>query len=491
MKFLKQLLQSSIATAVMLAIVGFFMLIQVIPFNSEILVQFLIGAVFLVVGQAVFLTAIDGSIIKTGRAVGSALMKYRKIWIIIIFGFLFGFVSTLAEPDIQVLVEEITGSNAFLPNWLLLGIFSASCGLFICFGLVRILKSFPLKYILLVIYGIILVLCCFVPESYIGISFDAGGATTGCVTVPFILALSIGICAIRAKNSKNDTFGVVAIASTGPILAMLILGIIFGAPTASGTEVVETVTFISTVLSVLKSVALAFAPLILTFIIAQIFIIKLPMKEVIQILIGFLMSAIGLILFLTGIYYGFEVMGKFIGENLLISPRWLFMIMGACLAFCMVFTDPAIVILVEQVEEVTAGLLHKKVIYIVVALGVVMAVLLSFVHIIFGISLLYILLPFVALSIILNFFIPKIFTAIAFDSGGIASGTMAVGFILPICIGMCKALEIDELIGGFGIIGLVATMPIIAVQIFGLIYRIKSDYLKKKEAKNNEKTEEV
>ena len=481
MKFLKQLFQSFVATGVMLLLVVFFMLVGVIPYNAEVFGHFLIGAAFLVIGQAVFLTAIDESIISVGKTVGSAIMKKRKAWIVILFGFVFGFVSTIAEPDVMVFASQISGLNPFLSTWFLLSLFSIACGLFVCFGFARILKNIPLKYILLGIYGIIIALCFVVPECYIGIAFDAGGTTTGCITVPFILAIAIGVCAIRGQNSKNDTFGIVAIASTGPILAVLILGAIFGTPTTEVARETLHVGLGETLISVIQSVGIAFLPLVLTFVIAQFVILKFPIKEAIRIFIGFIISALGLVVFLTGIYYGFEVMGEYIGNAVLLSPKWVFLILGVMLGFCIVFTDPAIVVLVQQVEEVTAGLLHKKVIYITLAIGVALAVMLAFVHIMFSVSLLYLLIPICALTLILNFFIPKIFTAIAFDSGGIASGTMAVGFILPICLGICEAMQLDSLISGFGIIGLVATVPILTVQIFGLIFRIKSNKLKSEE----------
>lgn len=475
MKFIKQLLHSAIAVSAIICIVVFLMLFGAIPFDMNFFLKFLIGAILLIVGQSIFLVAIDGSIIKLGRAVGSALMKRKNIWIIVLFGFLFGLVSTIAEPDVQVLVNEITGINSFFSAWFLLSIFGIGCGLLVCFGLIRIVKSIPLKWVLLCLYGIVLILWFFVPESYIGIAIDGGGVTTGSVTVPFILALTIGICAIRGTNSKNDSFGLIAITSIGPIIAILLLGIIFGEPLGAVETTSSITSFSGIIMSVIEDVSLALSPLILTFIITQFTILKLPIKQVFQILFSFIITAIGLVVFLVGVYYGFSEMGTYIGNAMILSSSPVFILLfGLIIGFCIVFSDPAIIILANQVDEVTSGLLRKKVIYITLGIGVALAICLAFVHVIFSVNLLYFVVPLYIIILTLNFFIPKIFTAISFDSGGIASGTMSVAFILPICLGMCETLGNNLLLYGFGIIGLIATVPILTVQLLGLIYKIKS-----------------
>ncbi|MDD4815989.1 MAG: DUF1538 domain-containing protein [Clostridia bacterium] len=482
MKFLKQFFSSLLATSTIVALVFLLLLCGVIPYDSTIFVKFLIGAGLLSLGQAIFLVSVDQSVIKMGESIGSSLMKIKKVWIIILFGFLFGMVSTIAEPDVQVLVGQLTGISSFFTTFMLLSLIGIGCGLLVSFAIFRILKNISLRWVLIVLYAIIFVLAMFCPESYLGFSFDAGGVATGSITVPFILALVIGICAIKGKNSKKDSFGAVAIASTGPIIAVLLLGVLFGEPANTISSGELTTSFVGIFKNEFLDVCLAISPLIITFIITQFSMLKLPLKQAIKIVVGLVTAGLGLIFFLTGIYFGFSEMGTFIGQNIASGINlWIIFVFGLLIGMVIVYTDPATVVLVQQIEKVTSGFLKKKLVFITIGIGVSLAILITFFHIVFKISLWYIFAPLYALMLILNFFIPKIFTAIAFDSGGIASGTMTVAFILPICMGMCTALGNDILLYGFGLAGLVATLPILTIQILGLIYNLKKKQILKKE----------
>lgn len=484
MKFLKQLLYSGIATGVIVLAVFALFLFGAIPYSPEFVNKFLIGAGLLVVGQAIFLVAIDASIIKLGKLVGNELMKKKNVWIIVVFGFLFGLVTTIAEPDVQVMVSEIVELNPFFSTWMLMSICGIGCGLFVCFALVRILKNISLKWLLFALYAIIIVLSCFVPDMYIGIAFDMGGVTTGSVTVPFILALATGICAIRGKHSTSDTFGVIAVASIGPVLAMLILGMIVGEPSTCVTQTVETSGFLPTLINCLGDVAIAFLPMIAIFVIAQFSMLKLAWKQVLKILIGFIASAVGLVVFLTGIYFGFSSMGLYIGEAFMMgTSEFVVILFGIIIGCLFVFTDPSIVVVVGQVEEITLGLLKKRVVFITLGIGISLAVALAFMYVLFQVHILFFLVPLLLSSIIINFFIPKIFTALAFDSGGVASGTMAVAFVFPICIGLGSGIAGCTVSSGFGMIGIIATVPILAMQILGLVFKYKQRKLARREGK--------
>ncbi len=487
MKFLRQLKQCFIATVAILALVFLLFLFGVIPYDASIFTNFLIGSILLIIGQTIFLVAIDESIIGTGRNIGAKLFKLKKVWILLIFGFLFGLVSTIAEPDVQVLIGELLDVNPFIGSFILLSIFGIGSGFFVSFALFRILKNISLKWVLLVLYSIIITLCFFVPESYVGLAFDAGGVATGSITVPFLLAVIIGICAIRSGSKKEDSFGAVAIASTGPIIAVLILGVVFGAPEVSSSYQPESASFWAILAEQAKDVGWALSPLLLTFIITQFALLKLPKKQALKVFVGFIVASFGLICFLTGIYFGFSSMGNFIGVNLITNAEyWFILLFGVFIGSLLVFTDPATIVLVEQVEEVTAGFLKKTVVFTTLAIGVALAVLLAFVHVIYQVSFYYLLIPIYVVCIVLNFIIPKIFTSIAFDGGGIASGTMVVAFILPICVGMSSALGQDIMLYAFGVAGMVATTPILTVQILGLIFMIKTSYDKKKDKKEKQ-----
>ncbi|MDD3232029.1 MAG: DUF1538 domain-containing protein [Clostridia bacterium] len=476
MNFIKQFSKSLIAVFAILMLVFLLLLLGVIEYNSEIFGRFFIGAGLLALGQSVFLTAIDESVIKAGRAIGNSIMRIKNIWIVLLFGFIFGFVTTIAEPDVQVLVGELLDINPLMSSFLLISIFGIGAGLLIVLAFIRILKNLKLKWILLFLYAIIFILATFCPETYFGLAFDSGGVSTGVITVPFILSLMIGICAIRSGSGKDDNFGAAAIISTGPIIAVLCLGIILGPTDNIVSYTPENAAFITVLIDQICNVVLALSPLILTFLVMQFFLLKIPTKSVVKILIGFLIVGIGLICFLTGIYYGFSTMGIFIGNSLaLSSSQWFVIIFGFFIGWALVFTEPAIIVLVEQIEDVTTGFLKKSTVFVTLACGVAFAVSLAFIRIFYQISLWYFLLPFYAICIILNFIVPKIFSSIAFDGGGIAAGTMAVAFILPICVGICNAFGYDIIIYAFGVVGLVATAPILAVQVLGLIYMINKN----------------
>jgi hypothetical protein len=486
MAFVKQFKNSSIAVLGILALVFLLLLVGVIPFDETIFGKFLLGASLLIIGQTVFLVTIEKSIIKIGRSVGSSLMKFKKPWIIIFFGFLFGLVSTIAEPDVQVLVSELLDVNPFISSFLLISVFGIGAGSFVSLALIRILKNIELKYILLILYSIIFILAAFCPENYLGLAFDSGGVSTGAITVPFILSLIIGVCAIKSGSTKDDNFGAAGIISTGPIITILILGIIFGAPQGTYSYVPFNAPFFDVLVNQIKDVGLALSPLLLTFLISQFTFLKLSAKQTVRIFIGLIIAGLGLVFFLTGIYYGFSAMGTFIGEAITSTVAdWFILLFGFLIGFIIVFTEPAVIVLVSQIEEVTAGFMKKKTVFVALAIGVALAVLLSFVHILYSVSWWYFLIPFYAVSIALNFIIPKIFMSIAFDGGGIASGTMSVAFILPICIGISEELGQEIMINAFGVIGLVATIPIFTLQILGLIYKLSQ--IKRERKLKNEK----
>ena len=486
MSFLKRLGQSAIATIAIMAVVFLLMAVGVLPFESKLVIAFLIGGAMLAIGQAMFLVGIDLSILEVGRRAGTRLMRMKKIWLILIFGLVFGFVTTIAEPDAQVLIAQITSFNPFLSTWLILSLFGIGAGLFVSFALFRVLKKVPLKYCLLVLYAIIFILAIFAPSEYLGFSFDAGSVATGTITAPFLLSLVIGICSVRSGSTKDDNFGAVAIVSTGPIIAVLILGIIAGPMASAGVETEAAVGFVPILVENIKDVSIALSPLLVIFILLQIFILKLPLRQAFKALVGFLIAYIGLITFLTGVFYGFSPMGTFVGENLAGQSTWLILLLGAVLGFLIVFTEPSILVLAGEVEDVTSTLLKKWVIYLALGVGIAISVVLGLVHVVYNVNLWYILLPVMAVDILLSFVIPPIFTGIAFDSGGIASGTMTVAFILPICTGLSGIINGGNIITeAFGLAGIVASVPILTIEILGLIYMVLDKKNRRQHDKRN------
>lgn len=484
--FLKKLLQSLVATVAIMTVVFLLLAFGVLSFDKDLFMAFVIGSALLAFGQALFLVGIDLSILEVGRRAGTRLMRMKKVWLILLFGLLFGFVTTIAEPDAQVLISQITSFNPFLSTWLILSLFGIGAGFFVSFALFRVLKKISLKYCLLILYIIIFVLAIFAPNEYLGFSFDAGSVATGTITAPFLLSLVIGICSVRSGVSKDDNFGAVAIVSTGPIIAVLLLGIIVGPMANSSTSIVTETTLISVLVENIKDVSIALSPLIIIFILLQIFILKLPVRQALKALVGFVTSYVGLICFLTGVSYGFSPMGKFVGESLAGLNTGIILLLGAVLGFLIVFTEPSILVLAGEVEEVTSKLLKKWVIYVALGVGIAISVVLGLVHVVYQVNLWFIFLPVMSVAVILSFVVPPIFTGIAFDSGGIASGTMTVAFILPICIGLSASLNGgDSFVEAFGLAGIVASVPIITIEILGLIYMLMNKNKRSQNGKRN------
>ncbi len=463
---INRLKECSIAISFLIAIVSLCFIFGVIPFNTTIFVNFIWCSLILIFGQVLFLTGADNSILIVGKHLGTAFMKLKKIWLILLFGAIFGLVATLAEPDVQVLASFI-GANSGM-KILFAFVTGLGVGLFTLLAFVRILKGIPLKYMLLFAYILIVILALLIPEDLFAISFDASGMTTGVVTTPFLLSLTIGICSIRASNKKEDNFGVVAIASAGSIIAVEIMSL-FLSPGSLSIKIENNSNFFIVLLQCLAEVSLAIAPLLIIFIAMQIFIFKFPKKYVTKILLGFLMSSLGLILFLSAVVFGLSPMGEFLGKE--INSRIILIILSLAFGLLLVFTEPAVKILLQQIEEVSSGLVKRKYILLSISFAVAIALLLSMLKVFFDFSIWWYLAPLIFLAIILTFFTPPIFYAIAFDSGTIVTGTILVSFILPFFVGVSNTQYASSL-NALGLIGITTLFPIIAIEILGIIYHI-------------------
>ncbi len=455
------------------------------PIGKELIWRFIIGAIFIIFGLAIFLFGADLAIQPIGQQVGSAITRKRNLTLLIISGIFLGFLINVAEPDLLVLarqVEQVTGG--ILSQWSLVIVVSIGIGIMVSIGLARIVFKVPLNKLLTVIYGVIFLLVILSSESILGIAFDSGGATTGSMTVPFILSLGLGVASTQgSKQSEEDSFGLVGIASTGPMLAVLTMGVLAGIKTLSGslpqaeinTGIISP--FFIRMPNVIHEVALAMIPLIILFLIFQFTLIKLSRKPFVKILKGLLYTFIGFVLFLSGVNEGFMEAGTAIGHAVAsYGNNWIVILTGFVLGFTVIFAEPAVYVLNEQIEDVTSGHIKKSNILYSLSIGVALAVSLSMVRILVpGMKLWHLLVPGYILAIILSHFAPKIFVGIAFDSGGVASGPMTATFILAFAQGVADATPgADVLLDGFGVIAMVALTPLIALQIFGLLYKRKA-----------------
>ena len=456
--------------------------LTVVNAPGEFILSFLIGAVLLSGGMILFTLGADVSMMRMGRAVGSHITKSRKIPFIALICFVLGVIVTVAEPDLRVLADSVPIVDTMV---MILSV-ALGVGIFLAVSFFRVYLQIKLSYILIAMYALAfaLALSPLIPDNFVAAAFDSGGVTTGPITVPFIMALGVGLASVRGdKTSYEDSFGLVALCSIGPILTVLILGAFND---ASGvTAEAESYSVFSSVGEVFSAyitafpeyfgeVAAALLPILVFFIIFQITSLRLDKTEVVKIAVGMVYTYLGLVLFLTGVNVGFMPMGAFIGKELASGELiWLLIPVCAVIGWFIVAAEPAVHVLKQQVEEVTQGAVNGKSMGIALAVGVAVSAALSMLRVITGISIWYIIIPGYLFSLAMTFFVPPIFTAIAFDSGGVASGPMTATFLLPLAIGACRAVGGDILTDAFGLVALVAMTPLVTIQLLGLISRLK------------------
>lgn len=457
-----------------LPIVGFFVIVHFAfyRFETEVFVSFLIGSAIFIVGQVILMVGTEKALVPMGEYVGNSSDKISKFFIILLFGFLFGLFSTVAEPDLQVFAGQAALAGFVVPKIVLIFGAGFGMGIFIALALYRIVSKIPLNVMLFSSYAIIFILAIFVPESSFAIALDAGVTTTGVVTTPFLLALGIGVARVKSvssRGSSEDSFGVVAMSSLGAVIAVLVLSIIYqGGGAGASAEVVVDNTPLW--LEILKNVSLSLIPLIAIFFIFAMIFVKISRREAGKLLLGSLVTFVGCYLFLFGIEYGFVGMGKAFGAFLYRTDiKILTYVICSAFAFFICFSEPAVKVLADQVEKMTHGNIKSVVVIATIGIGVLLAIVLSILRIYYEISLIIYAGIFIGLALILSFFVPKTFTAIAFDSAGAASGSLSVAFLFPIMLGLAGDISIGS---AFGVIAMTGITPVVVVQVLGLMYSV-------------------
>lgn len=449
------------------------------PISPSILLCFLAGAVLLVVGMMFFTLGAEMSMSMMGERVGTCLTKSKNLAVTVILGFLLGFIITISEPDLQVLAELVPS----VPNMVLILAVACGVGIFLVIALLRMLFSIALPPLLLIFYAMVFILSVFVPKDFLAVAFDSGGVTTGPMTVPFIMALGVGICATRSdRHAADDSFGLVALCSIGPILAVMVLGMVFrpGEGTYTATAIPDIsdsvelfLLFASELPRYLEEIAVSLLPIILFFLVFQVLVLKLTKRKLMKIAVGLVYTYVGLVLFLTGVNVGFMPAGNYLGQVLgSFSYPWILVPIAVVMGYFIVKAEPAVYVLNKQVEEMTDGAISEKAMGHALSIGVAIAVGLSMIRVLTGISILWFLLPGYAVALMISFFVPKIYTAIAFDSGGVASGPMTTAFLLPLAQGACTALGGNIVTDAFGVVAMVAMTPPITIQLMGLASRL-------------------
>ncbi len=471
---LKKIKESMVSVLPVVAIVFILNLTPVVNFSANEIITFLISAVFLIAGIGLFNMGADMAMTPMGEHIGSGLTKLKSILILLSVCFAMGILITVAEPDLSVLanqVKDIINSTALI---LTIGV---GVGLFLVLAILKIVFRRPLSSILMFFYMMLFALTSLLiingNEALIPLAFDSGGVTTGPITVPFIMALGVGIAsAIGGKNSGENSFGLIALCSVGPMLAVLLLGTTTSGDLAFTPEYAMDNAFISIIhklVDTAEEVGLALGLIVGFFVILQVVCLKLPKKKLIQIAIGIGYTFVGLVIFLASVSIGFMPIGYKLGTEMAENPIIL-VVFAFVVGMVVVLAEPAVHVLNKQVEEITEGTVSRLSMMIALSIGVGLSIGLSTIRIVFGFSLLYYLIPGYLISLGLSLFVPGLYTAIAFDSGGVASGPLTSSFILPFAVGACVAINRGAsavLTDAFGIVAMVAMAPLITIQLLG------------------------
>ena len=474
----------------------------IVPLDKYLLARFVVGGLLLIIGLTIFLLGVDLGIQPMGERCGAELTKKRSLRLLLIVAFIIGFIVTAAEPDIQVFGDQVRGIFPFVNKLSITFVIAGGVGFFIMLGLLRTVLNLSIKWTFFISYLVLFGISFFAPDSFIGIAFDSGGATTGPMTVPFIMALGLGVSSVR--DDDENSFGLTGVCSVGPVMAVLIYAIVIrnmvvstSSTTLDAESAVNTVVelakntatqpgFFSQIFSpfgsavghVFKEALISIAPLFALFVIFQILLLKMTKRQVIRIIIGFIYAFIGLTVLLIGVNGGFSQAGAALGQKLgaLAISRggaWYILLIGTglLLGAIIVCAEPAVWVLSEQVEHVSGGTIKRRVLLIFLSVGTAIAIGLSMLRAVSGFNLKYILIPGYAIAMLLMIFCPSLFSGIAFDSGGVASGPLTSTFVLSFTLGAASSGNSSN--DSFGVIALVAMMPLLAIQIMGIIFKMK------------------
>ena len=480
-------IKEACASVMPIALITLFLSFTICPLPNDIFLAFVIGTCLLIIGLGLFELGAELSMSRIGGHIGVNLTKSKKIAVIAIISLIVGVLITISEPDLHVL-SGYTGEQKFI---FILAV-AIGLGISLVCAVLRIIFNVKMRYVLLCGYGAVLlltVIAYIVDPTFLAIAYDSGGVTTGAMSVPFVMSIGAGIAAIASEKSDDDnSFGLMAICSIGPIIAILLMGLMGGFEDISYTpsEIPSFdnskemgISFISKIPHVIKDVLMGLLPILAFFLIYQFFTARVGKKDMMQIFIGAGYTFVGMVLFLVGANVGFMPIGSYLGETFGgMDNKWIIVPIGMLIGFCMTYAEPAVSVQEKQVEEATSGLIPRKILPLMMGIGVAISSGIAMIRALTGISILPFLIVGYIIAIALTFYCPGIFTSIAFDAGGVASGVMAATFMLPLSIGLCNsrgANSTEIMIDAFGTIALVAMTPTISIQILGIIFKHKQD----------------
>ncbi len=474
-------IRESLSSVLPITAIVLLLSVTLVPLTPGALVLFLFGSLLLIVGVGVFTLGVDMSMTPMGGGIGAYMSRARHMSVPLLTAFALGMLITIAEPDLTVLAQQVPA----IPNQVLILTVAAGVGLFLVIALLRVMLKIPLSRLLVVFYLAAFALAIlFTPNDFIPVSFDSGGVTTGPITVPFIMALGVGAASVRSdKNSTSDSFGLVALCSIGPVLSVLVLGVCYAPDSASYTpaalpDIATTRDaareFAAAIPHYAGEVAAAIVPICAMFLLFQLLTRRFKRTQLLRIVSGLIYTYVGLVMFLTGVNVGFMPAGQLIGAAIAGGGApFLLIPIGMLMGYFIVGAEPAVHVLVKQVEEVSMGSISQGAMKQGLAIGVAVSIGIAMLRVLTGISILWFLIPGYAVSLALTFFVPQLFTGVAFDAGGVASGPMTATFLLPFAMGACEAAGGNLMTDAFGLVALVAMTPLVTIQLLGLAGRVK------------------
>jgi hypothetical protein len=491
-KVLKENIMEAFSSVLPITAIVLIASIIFVPMSAGIVVMFIVGAALLIIGMGFFTLGADMAMMPMGEGIGAQLTKGQNVLLALGISFLMGVIITVAEPDLMVLALQLAKS---VNIWVLIVTVGIGVGTFMAVAVLRVILGVPLRYLLIFFYIITFGLAFYMVKNgnmaFVPVSFDSGGVTTGPITVPFMLAMCVGVASLRGdKSAKDDSFGFVAMCSVGPIMTVMILGVVMQITNVPPNSMPEeeiiaiagytdrdvVLAFLEEFPNTIKNVGTALGAILAFFFIFQIATRRFHRHQVARILVGFVYTFIGLVVFLTGVDVGFIPVGSLFGSELGASPiKWVLIPLSMVIGYFIVAAEPAVHVLNKQVEEVSQGAITQKVMAKALAIGMALALGIGMVRILYNISILYILVPAYAFALILTFFVPPIFTGIAFDSGGVCSGPMTSTFLMPFAVGTCATAGRME--DAFGIVAMVAMTPLVVIQLLGLVFAFKQKML--------------
>lgn len=466
-------IKEAVTSVIPIALIVLILSVTCVPLDAGVLVMFLFGTVLLILGMSFFTVGSGISMEPLGDGIGKTLGKHKKVPVPLIICFILGFFITVSEPDLQVLAEQVPT----IPNLMLIVCVGVGVGIFLCVSLIRNRRDVSLRKLLMVFYALVIALTVFAPKEFVPTAFDSGGVTTGPITVPFIMALGAGLAANKkGKHTGEHSFGLVALCSIGPIASVMLLSIFYNPrPATSAYEIPDVLTtfdafgrFTRALPEYAKEILIAFVPIVFVFVIFELITRRFHFHAVIKMTVGFLYTYIGLVLFLTGANVGFMPAGRLIGARLSSSSfSGMIVPVGMLMGYFVVSAEPAVHSLKRQVSEITSGAISQRAVGIALSIGVSVSVGISMLRILTGISVIPFLIAGYVISLIISFFVPTLYTGIAFDSGGVASGPMTSTFMLPFAVGACEAIGGNVMTDAFGIVAMIAMAPLITIQVLG------------------------